>query len=99
MQRAGGDAQLPQRRDLVVHQRDQRRDDDRGARTGRAPAPGSRALAAAGRHQHERVAAGEDVAHHLLLQAAEAGEAEDAPQHLPRVAARGSPIHAPMLGQ
>ena len=32
MQRGGGDAQLAQRRDLVLHQRDQRRDDHRGAR-------------------------------------------------------------------
>ena len=32
-----------QRRDLVLHQRDQRRDDDGRARPGTAPAPGSRA--------------------------------------------------------
>ena len=36
------DAELAQRRDLVVHQRDQRRDDDAPCPAGTAPAPGSR---------------------------------------------------------
>ena len=33
------------------------------------------------------------MAHHLLLQAAKAGEAKNAPQHLPRIAARAARFH------
>ena len=43
-------------------------------------------LAATGRHEDERVAAGQDVADHLLLQAAESGVAPDLAQHVERVA-------------
>ncbi len=42
MQRRRRDAELAQARHLVVHERDQRRDHDGGARRGTAPAPGSR---------------------------------------------------------
>ena len=66
MQRAGGHAELAQRRHLVVHQRDQRRDDHRGAGPAQRRDLVADALAAAGRHQHQRVAAGDDMAHHLL---------------------------------
>ncbi len=61
MQRAGRHAELAQRRDLVVHQRDQRRDDHRGAGPAQRGHLVADALAAAGRHQHQRVAAGDDV--------------------------------------
>ena len=81
MQRAGRDAKLAQRRHLVVHQRDQRRDHHRGARTAQRGHLEADALAAAGRHQHQRVAAGDDMVDHLFLLAAKAGKAEHATQH------------------
>ena len=61
VQRAGGDTDLAQRRDLVVHQRDQRRDDHRGAGAAQRGHLVADALAAAGRHQHQRVATGQHV--------------------------------------
>ena len=83
------DAGLLERGDLVLHQRDQRADDDGDAVAG-AVADDRRhlvaqALAAAGRHQDERVAAGADVLDDLFLRAAEVGVAE----HLAEDAARG----------
>ncbi len=53
----GRHAQLPQCRHLVVHQRDQRRDHDRRAGPAQRRHLVADALAAAGRHQHQRVAA------------------------------------------
>ena len=81
MQRAGGDAELAQRRHLVVHQRDQRRHDHRGAGAAQRRHLVADALAAAGGHQHQRVAAGHHVVDHLLLLAAKGRKAEHAPQH------------------
>ena len=43
----------PQRRHLVLHQRDQRRDDDARARADQRGDLVADRLAAAGRHQHE----------------------------------------------
>ena len=82
------DAGFLERADLVVHQRDQRADDDRDALAG-AMADDRRdlvaqALAAAGRHQHQRVAAAGDVVDDGFLQAAEFGVAEDLVQDLRR---------------
>ena len=58
-------AGLVQRADLVVHQRDQRRDHDRHAVAGALARDGrdlvAQRLAAAGGHQHQRVAAGDDM--------------------------------------
>ena len=75
--------------DLVVHQRDQRRDHHRRA------APGALArnrrylvtqrLAAARGHQHQRVAAGNDVVDHALLWPAKLRVAENVVQYLARV--------------
>ena len=81
MQRAGGDAKLAQRRHLVVHQRDQRGDDDGGAGAAQRGHLVADAFAAAGRHQHQRVAAGQQMVDGLRLQAAEGGETEDTLQY------------------
>jgi hypothetical protein len=67
--------------DLVLHERDQRADDDRDAVAG-AVADDRRhlvaqALAAARGHQHQRVAAGDDVVDDLGLGPAEVAVAED----------------------
>ena len=84
IQRGGAHAGLAQRVDLVLHQRDQRRDDDAD------PGPQQRRqliaqrFAAAGRHQHDRIAAGHDMLDDRLLLAAKAGIAEDAAQHRER---------------
>lgn len=78
------DAELAQCRNLVVHQGDKRRDDDRGA----GPAEGrylvAEALAAACRHQDKSVAAHDDVVDGGALQPPELREAEDPAQHLDR---------------
>ena len=89
VQRAGTDADLAQRGHLVVHQRDQRRDDH-----GRAGAAQRRhlvadALAAAGRHQHQRVATGHDVPYGGVLLTAKAGETENPAQHLRGIVRHG----------
>ena len=85
MQCGGGHAKLAQRRHLIVHQRDQRRDHHRGAGPTQRRYLEADALAAAGRRQHQRVAAGDDMAHHLLLLAAKAWEAEHTAQHGRRI--------------
>ena len=82
MQRAGGDAELAQAGDLVIHQRDEGGNDDRGARAAEGGHLVADAFAAAGRHQHEGVAARHDMLDRLLLQAAKARETEDAVQDL-----------------
>ena len=97
MQRRRGDAELAQCGDLIVHQRDQRRNHDRGAGAAQGGKLVAQALAAAGRHQHQRVAAGHDVPHRRLLQAAEGREAEDAAQNLGRVGAGAHRLQPPMV--
>ena len=80
---AAAHAELAQRRNLVVHQRDQRRDDDGRARPGRAPAPGStgscrrRSASAPARRLPAR-----PRAHRALLQPAEVVEAEHPAQNV-----------------
>ena len=71
--------------DLVVHQRDQRRDDQRGpvARDRRQLV--AKRLACAGRHHRERVLASHDPFHDRFLDAAKMVEAEDAFEELVRV--------------
>ena len=86
VQRAGVHPDLAQRRHLVVHQRDQRRDDHRGARPNQRRHLIADALAAAGRHQHQRVATRHHVPHRRILLAAKAGEAENLAQHLRGIA-------------
>ena len=100
VQRAGRNAELPQRRHLVVHQRDQRRDDHGGARPTQRGDLEADALAAAGRHQHQRIAAGDDVADHLFLLAAKAGKAEHAAQYRGGFASASSDLqHAISAGR
>ncbi len=93
VQRAGGDADLTKCRDLIVHQRDQRRDDDRGARPAQRRHLVAQALAAPGRHQHQRIPARHDMTHHGFLGAAKGGEAEHAAEDVRRIGARDV-VHA-----
>jgi hypothetical protein len=75
------DARLLEGADLVVHQCDQGTDDDGDALAG--PVTDDRrylvaqALAAAGGHEHERIAAADGVLDDRLLQATERAVAED----------------------
>ncbi len=73
----GAHAGLEQCVDLVLHQRDQRRDDDAAALAQQRRNLVAERLAAAGRHQHQGVAAGGDMADDLGLGAAKGGVAED----------------------
>ena len=70
-------AELAQRIDLVLHQRDQRRDHDAGAVAQQRRQLIAQRFAAAGRHQHQRIAAGDHLLDDLPLFAAEAVVAED----------------------
>ena len=88
MQGTGRHAELPQRRHLIVHQRDERRDHHRGARPAQRRDLEADALAAAGRRQHQRIAARDHMAHGLLLLAAKAREAEHTAQHGRRIVPR-----------
>jgi uncharacterized membrane protein YhaH (DUF805 family) len=81
----GMHAHLLERAHLVLHQGDQRAD-DQGDAAASAVAHDRRylvgqALAAAGGHQHQRVAAADHVFDDLALQTAEAVVAEDLAQH------------------
>ena len=75
-------AELQQRRDLVLHQRDQRRDDDPGAGAHQRRDLVAQRLAAAGRHQHQRVAAARRRGRRPRPGAAEARVAEGLAQQL-----------------
>jgi len=76
IQERRADAGLAQRRHLVLHQRDQRRDDDAGAVAQQRRNLIAQRLAAAGRHQHQAVAARSHVGDDVLLRPAEGGVAE-----------------------
>ena len=73
----GGDPLIAQLLDLVFHQADQRRDDDRQPPLHDGGELVAEALARAGRHDAEDVLAGQDVFDHLALAGAEFVEAED----------------------
>ncbi len=92
VQELGADAELAQRRHLVLHQGDQRTDDDRGAVAQQGRDLVAQRLAAAGGHHDERVAAVHDAAHDLLLLAPEGAEAEDVAQDGARVGRRARGI-------
>ena len=77
VQECGAHAQLAQRVDLVLHQRDQRRDDDADAIAQQRRNLVAQRLAAAGGHQHQRVAAAHHVLDHLGLMPAKRGIAEN----------------------
>ncbi len=93
VQRPGRDADLAQRGNLVIHQRDQRRDHHGGARPADRRYLIADAFAAAGRHQHQGIAAGQHVTDHRLLQAAKCRKPEHPPQDLRRVRERRDVVH------
>ena len=76
----GADAGRLQRVDLVLHQRDERRDDDAGAGAHERRQLVAERLAAAGGHEHEGVAAGDEVLDDLLLVRPVLAKAEDVAQ-------------------
>jgi hypothetical protein len=82
VEHGGRHAGLAQAVDLVLHERDQRRDDDREA----APMGGGRLvaerLAAAGREHHEGIAPVEHAGDRVFLQREKAIVAPDAPDRL-----------------
>ena len=65
---------------LILHERDQRRDDERDARGEQRRQLVAERLARAGRHHREHVAAGQDRLDGLALPRPELGEAEQLPQ-------------------
>ena len=77
-------AEHGQRVDLILHERDQRRDDHAGALAHQRRDLVAQRLAAAGRHQRDRVPAGADVLDDLLLLPAERAVPEHAVQDLRR---------------
>ena len=77
VEEGGAHADFGQRVDLVLHQRDQRRDDHADAVAQQRRDLVAQRLAAAGRHQHQRVAAAGDVFDDVGLLAAEGRVAED----------------------
>ena len=88
--------------DLILHQRDQRRDDEADAVAHERRDLIAQRLAAARRHQHERVAPGQRRRDDGLLLAAEARVAEHVAQDAARaVVARrrggGLKLHAAMM--
>jgi hypothetical protein len=74
--RSGGNPIRLQQADLILHERDQRRDDDRHAFLQERRQLKAQRFAAAGRHDREHVAARERVQHDRFLAGAEAIEAE-----------------------
>ena len=83
----GAHAVGDERVDLVVHQRDERAHDEPGARAHQGRHLVADALAAAGGHEHDGVAAGDDVIDDRGLLAAERVEPVDLAQHGARVGA------------
>ena len=77
-QRGGADADRFGGAQLVVHQRDQRADHDAGAVEHDRRELIAERLARAGRHDGERPLAGQHARDHLVLHAAQGGEAEHA---------------------
>ncbi len=82
VQEPGSHAQHGQRVDLVLHERDQRRDDHPGAVPDQRRDLVAQRLAAAGRHQRDRVPAVAQVLDDFLLLPAERAVPEHAMQHL-----------------
>ncbi len=82
VQELGADAELRERGDLVLHQRDQRRDHHGRARPQQRRELVAQRLAAARRHEHQCVAARDDVLDDLALRAVEVGVPEDPAQQV-----------------
>ncbi len=79
------DAELAQCRDLVLHQRDQRRHDDRSAIAQQRRNLIAQRFSAAGRHQHERIAAANDLRDDGFLISPKRRVTENAAQHVHRL--------------
>ena len=77
IEKRGAHPELGERRDLVLHQRDERRDHHPDAVAQQRGNLVAERLAAAGRHQDQRVAAAGDVLDDLGLVTAEGRVAED----------------------
>ena len=93
-------AELPQRVDLVLHQRDQRRDDHPDARPQQRRNLVAERLAAAGGHEDKRVSARDHLLDDLRLLAAKRGIAVGRSQHAQRfIAARRGAGFAAGLGR
>ena len=84
VEEAGPHTERPQRVHLVLHERDERRDHHPDAGSVQRRDLVAQRLAAAGGHEHERVAAVHDVLDDLRLAAAEGVVPEDPAQHLQR---------------
>ena len=84
IEECGAHPQFGERQHLILHQGDERRDDDADAGTHECRELVAQRLAATGRHQREDVLAGDESGHDLLLQRAEGFMTEDALQQLPR---------------
>ena len=80
IERRRPDPGLAQRRHLVFHQRNERRDDEADARADQRRDLVAERFAAAGRHQDERVMAGDHMLDDLALPIAEAVVAENSLQ-------------------
>ena len=93
VEKGGLDAGLRQRLDLILHERDQRRDDDAGAGAHERGDLVAQRLAAAGRHQRQRVATGDHRRDDVRLVRAEVAKAEYVGQNLPRTIEGAGGIH------
>ena len=98
VQEAGPHAQRGQRVHLVLHQRDQRRDDHAGALPDQRRDLIAQRLAATGRHQHERVAAAGHMVDDLFLRTAERLVPEDPLQDVHCCHARDTTGHRCQIG-
>ena len=74
VERRGGNAERVELGDLVAHQRDQRRDDQRQAAARQRRQLVAQRLAGAGRHHRQHVLAGERGGEDFFLAGAEVGE-------------------------
>ena len=85
VEEAGGDSLIPELLHLVLHQRDQRRDDDRQPLLHGRRELVAQALARAGRHDAQHIPSAEDILDHLALGRAELIQPEDFLQLLSKV--------------
>ena len=88
VQELGGDAELGERRDLVLHERDERRDDDAGAGAQDRRNLVAERLAAAGRQEDDGVPALDEGVDDRLLLAAELRIAEEPQENAARLRAQ-----------
>ena len=71
VERGRGNTHLEKLRDLILHERDERRNDDRGFSEQRSGQLVAERLAATGGHDHAGIFSGEQAAHDLFLQGQE----------------------------